>query len=114
MTYVKGVAAFPVHALGITYRQLDYWTRVGYIAAENPDCGPGHARRWSDAELTIALRMGRLSKIGVTLALAARIAREGTCGQEWSPGVRICVHAPRVVGGQMVDNDESAPPDPEV
>ena len=32
---------------GITYRQLDYWARCGYVTSiEQPFDGSGHPRRW--------------------------------------------------------------------
>jgi DNA-binding transcriptional MerR regulator len=36
---------------GITYRQLDYWLRKGYITMTNPVRGSGTHRRFTDDEL---------------------------------------------------------------
>lgn len=75
---------------GLTSRQLDHWTRAGYLRPENPDCGTGHARRWPYAELKVARVMARLAKAGLTVEAAHRVAR----GQEeLAPGVRVLVEA---------------------
>jgi len=39
-------------AVGISYRQLDHWVRVGTIRLEHGCCpGSGQRRRWSQAEV---------------------------------------------------------------
>jgi DNA-binding transcriptional MerR regulator len=82
-----------VHQAGITYRQLDYWTRRGYITPENSRYHSGIEREWSRAELGVALRMGRLITAGLSAEVAARVAREG-CGRlEIAPGIVIEVAA---------------------
>jgi DNA-binding transcriptional MerR regulator len=60
-------------ALGLTYRQLDFWVRKGYLSAATP--GSGKRRTWSDDELAIAAHMVRLISCGFTVARAAEIAR---------------------------------------
>ncbi|HEY9371509.1 MerR family transcriptional regulator [Streptomyces sp.] len=46
---------------GITYRQLDCWTRKGYIhARDRRQNTSGVPRDFSDEELGVAARMGRL------------------------------------------------------
>lgn len=38
--------------LGITYRQLDYWTTKGYVRPSvERATGPGSLRRWSHSDL---------------------------------------------------------------
>lgn len=63
-------------APGLTYRQLDYWTRRGLLHPENgPTPGSGRRRRWSVNELAVALRIGTLRLEGYELEAAARKAR---------------------------------------
>lgn len=71
---------------GVTYRQLDYWIRQGYlrVAAE----GSGSCRTWPAAEVRVARIMARLVAAGVRPAAAERIARGG---KEIAPGVRVLV-----------------------
>jgi DNA-binding transcriptional MerR regulator len=61
---------------GVTYRQLDYWTRIGYLFPANPTPGSGHRRQWSEPELAIARRIGELRLEGYELPAAARVARK--------------------------------------
>lgn len=72
---------------GLTYRQLDYWTTKGYLHPLH-GTGSGIARVWPDEELAVARMMARLVGAGLTLALAARVAR----GEEdVAPGVKVLV-----------------------
>lgn len=41
---------------GVTYRQLDYWTRIGLVAPAQTARGSGTARRWSPEDI-LALRV---------------------------------------------------------
>lgn len=61
---------------GVTYRQLDYWVRAGYLRPTVPTPGTGTARDWSPEEIEIARLMARLTAAGFDLAVAARVARE--------------------------------------
>lgn len=75
-------------AKGITYRQLDFWSRRGYLKASNPDCGSGREKHWPEAELRVADVMYRLTKAGLTVKAAHTVAR----GQsELAPGVTVLV-----------------------
>lgn len=59
----------------ITYRQLDYWVRSGYIKPMGEQFpGMGHAREFSWVQVQIATQMARLIKVGFTPVAAARIA----------------------------------------
>jgi DNA-binding transcriptional MerR regulator len=78
--------------LGITYRQLDYWTRKGHLHPLN-DVGTGIAREWTEAELEIARRMGRLTAAGVPVERAATFARNTWPRGEIAPGIVIEVTA---------------------
>jgi DNA-binding transcriptional MerR regulator len=63
------------HALGISYRRLDYWTRHGYLRPGTNGSGSGYRRQWPDDELAVAALMARLVGAGLVLDVAARIAR---------------------------------------
>lgn len=77
------MTAEAIAATGATYRQLDYWSSLGYIRCEDEENpGSGGARVWSSAELEIATWIVRLREVGFELAPAAAVAREvvGTFG----------------------------------
>lgn len=64
----------------ITYRQLDYWTRVGYITAQRQQPGQGRSTRnrvYDDTNADRARLMGKLVNSGLT-AQAAHIAATHT------------------------------------
>ena len=62
----------------ISYRQLDYWTRCGWLYPDNGGTpGSGHPRKWSRMELMVADRIGRLRLTGVEMETAVRVARSG-------------------------------------
>lgn len=60
---------------GLTYRQLDYWARSGYLRPDGNNQGTGRFRTWPSSELEIAARMVRLIDLGFVVATAARLAR---------------------------------------
>jgi DNA-binding transcriptional MerR regulator len=62
-----------VRAAGITYRQLDHWTRKGYLSAVAK--GSGAPRDWEDDAVFIATDMARLVEAGLTVEVAAIVAR---------------------------------------
>lgn len=65
---------------GATYRQLDYWTRKGWLAPTDHEAaapGSGYPRHWTGREQQIAHLMVRLSHVGIIGDRAARIARDG-------------------------------------
>jgi DNA-binding transcriptional MerR regulator len=61
---------------GLTYRQLDYWVRQGYLQPDNPEPGSGVNRKWSTLEIAVATTMGALVNAGLAVEKAAVIARE--------------------------------------
>lgn len=64
-------------ALGVTYRQLDYWVRKGYLTPAVVDgSGPGNPRHWTGREHRIVELMLRLMRSGVEVSYAARMARD--------------------------------------
>lgn len=60
---------------GVTYRQLDHWTRLGYLHPSNPNCGTGRHREYPPSEVRLACRLGRLVYAGVSLAIAYEVAQ---------------------------------------
>lgn len=77
--------------LGITYRRLDYWTRVGYLLADNPDCGSGTRRTYPPGEYTAVQVIARLVNAGLTPQAAAKATRHDG---ELAAGVRVLIDAP--------------------
>lgn len=57
----------------ITYRQADYWVRVGWLRV--PAVGSGQHRDWSLDEVAVACRMGAFVEVGFGPARAAEMAR---------------------------------------
>lgn len=78
-------------ALGVTYRQLDHWTRKGYLHPVQARPVSGYRRTWPPGELEVAERMARLVGVGLLPSLAHRVAR-GQC--DVGRGVRITVDPP--------------------
>jgi DNA-binding transcriptional MerR regulator len=72
---VKGDIPKVLRRSGISYRQLDYWVRCGYLRPEVAEPGSGRARRWPEEEIEIARTMRRLVDVGLTNAVAADVAR---------------------------------------
>lgn len=67
------------HALTIkadlTYRQVDFWTRCGYLKAVHVDItGSGYPREYGNDQLPIARHMSRLTKAGLPAKLAHQAA----------------------------------------
>lgn len=63
--------------IGISYRQLDHWTKRGYLRCdERIRETKGIVRRWSTAERDIAQLMDRLINAGLAVDAAAPISRE--------------------------------------
>lgn len=51
---------------GVTYRQVDYWTRVGLLNDEGARTGSGSWRMLSESDVHVARLLGWLSLNGVT------------------------------------------------
>lgn len=75
---------------GMTYRQIDYATRKGFLKPLHVG-GTGYSREWTHAELEVARLLGRLTepRVGLSLETAARIARSGAGRYEIAPGIVI-------------------------
>lgn len=97
---------------GVTYRQLDYWTRQGYLkpGPRSVFATSGTRRTWSDRELTIAALMKSLTDAGIDVAQACQVARSAVgC---WEPGdeftvplvegIRITATVPDIHAGARV------------
>ncbi len=74
---------------GPSYRQIDCWTRRGYLLAEGKG-GQGHTRRWPEEERVIAAMMFRLVAAQIPPKVAHTIARSGG-DHEVAPGIRVVV-----------------------
>jgi len=76
---------------GLTYRQLDYWTRIGLLKCVEKTVGSGHGRQWLDDERRVAHMMFLLTEAGITPTNACQAARNNG----WlSPRVRVTIYAP--------------------
>ncbi len=75
--------------VGPSYRQIDHWTRRGYLRAEG-GTGQGHTRRWPARERDVAAMMYRLVTARIPPEVAHEIARAGG-DHELAPGIRVVV-----------------------
>jgi len=85
-------------AAGITYRQLDFWTRGALIASTRDRVGSGYPRSYDPAEVPVARLMGQLVAAGLfnrdaRLAheYARRLHRDGRADVALSPTDRLIV-----------------------
>ena len=76
-----------VRLAGITYRQLDYWTRQGWLCPGVNFQGSGSNREWPPGEIEIARRMGLLVAAGFRPEHAAALARPCEGRHQLAPGV---------------------------
>lgn len=79
MTPTVVVPGYPTGAeicrtAGITYRQLDYWCRHGYLGDTLRGQGSGRARPFKAHHIPLAWALGRLSSIGYQGPPLARAA----------------------------------------
>jgi hypothetical protein len=77
---IRAASEQVAQAAGISYRQLDYWTRRGYLrpGMERSKFGSGQGGRsrvWPPAEVAVACRMARLVAAGLIPEAAAELAR---------------------------------------
>ena len=89
MTTVAGHDELRVRA-GISYRQLDYWVRCGYVPGVDA-VGQGHTREFTAcAERRIVL-LGRLTRAGFTPLRAVQIAQglEHSDTYDLGPGLTL-------------------------
>jgi hypothetical protein len=72
-----------MRATGATYRQLDYWTRCGWLLDDpehtlglNTLPGSGYWRKWTERDRRVAALMMRLIRAGLRTGVAAQIAHQ--------------------------------------
>jgi DNA-binding transcriptional MerR regulator len=59
---------------GISYRQLDYWTRTGHAPGESRRrTGSGNRRRWSERQAAVLAVMARLVETGARPSECAEV-----------------------------------------
>ena len=82
-----------VKQTGATYRQLDYWTKQGWLKPDEPNPGKGQLRSWPNDEVRIARIMVCLVQAGLLPHVAASTARSvvwtGFHDYELGPGIRL-------------------------
>jgi DNA-binding transcriptional MerR regulator len=62
---------------GVTYRQLDYWTRRGFIqSCERNRSGSGNIRVWDKENVTKVFLMHKLIQAGFAVSRAPKIAAD--------------------------------------
>lgn len=94
-TSAEVMAAIP----GLTYRQLDYWTRTGVIAAVTDLPGSGIARGYTHDEVVVAALVAALvDDLGANPHKAGVIARMAQLGPH-DGGVNL---APHIRGGRTI------------
>lgn len=74
---------------GATARQIDHWTRCGYLVADEATPGPGYPRNWHIGELAVVRLLRRLTEAGLQPAVAAQVARGA---RELAPGIFIFIN----------------------
>jgi DNA-binding transcriptional MerR regulator len=89
----------------LSYRQLDYWSRSGYLRPVQAKPGSGTDRAWPEAEIRVANMMARLLTAGLELAVAARVARVASEADESGAGIV------RLRGGVLLALDPQAEPE---
>lgn len=92
----------PIAAHGVTYRQLNWWVRQGYLRPANPHPGSGTRRVWSTKELRVGARMAALVAAGLLPRFAAEAARVGS-------DIRLTDHVRLVV--ELPDDAPPAQPE---
>lgn len=93
-----------VEAAGITYRQLDHWTRAGYLRATHPTqpigtyAGPAHGypRSYDADQIPTARLMGQLLRAGFTRLstvhdVATRLTATGRADVVLDPSARLTI-----------------------
>ena len=85
---------------GLTYRQIDYWVRQGYLRPTGGE-GCGYPRDFPADEVRVAVVMARLAAAGMKPADAERVARGGDLG----PGLTVLVDG-QPIGGPVADQRE--------
>lgn len=68
---------------GVTYRQLDFWTRADLLHPVDGEASPGsgHPRRYGETEVKVARMVRRLLEVGFTLRAAFEHGRASVEGR---------------------------------
>jgi len=78
---------------GITYRQLHFWASKGYLCPVGDENKAGNGSGipwvWTDFEVAVARRMGRLVAAGLRASVAAEVARSGKNRYRLSDSVEV-------------------------
>lgn len=81
---------YGLHVDGVTYRQLDYWVRKGWVHPDpRPHAASGVTRTWPADEVRVARVMGRLVAAGLSPDAAHTAARAPGATAELAPGVWV-------------------------
>jgi DNA-binding transcriptional MerR regulator len=73
-------------AAAITFRQVDYWVRVGILRTLHPVEGSGSRRTFAPVELHVARVVARLSDLGIEGDIVRHVAamvRRGAPEARW-------------------------------
>lgn len=84
------VTHLDIRALGLTGRQVDYWTERGWLRTDDATPGTGHRRTFAPTELRVAAVMLTLTEAGLSPEAAHRAARNRG---RLSPTVRVYMSA---------------------
>lgn len=69
---------------GISYRQLDYWSRIGIVTPSLADAdGSGSRRRWSLDDLRLLVALAEIVQLGPQIGQLGPIVEELTLLQSW-------------------------------
>ena len=68
---------------GITYRQLDYWCRVGMIRPERDARGSGTQRKFTEAQARGMRLAAALMRAGATTSAISALVARMTDAPEW-------------------------------
>jgi hypothetical protein len=81
----------------VSYRMLDFWTRVGLLHPTQPARGSGTQRIWAPGEADVVARVLPLTRAGIGLRTAFELARDGQCSLDpagllvYDPGAQYTV-----------------------
>lgn len=60
--------------VGASFRQIDYWARIGLVVPSGGDAsGPGSRRGWTDHDVAVLRLVKRLRDAGLELAATERV-----------------------------------------
>lgn len=69
--------------LRVTFRQLDYWVRSGWVPLASKRQGSGVVRLWTREEIATAEAFAALVHAGVAPAVAAEAVPSFLVGPDW-------------------------------